>query len=76
MKKLSALAAGVVLIVGLLIKQFTELEERSADLRRGIAERNLRNAQLLDEQFAVLSAALFPDRISPDESGRRVHAAQ
>ena len=38
--------------VDLLIKQFTELENRSAELRRTIAERNVANAQLLDEQFA------------------------
>jgi polysaccharide pyruvyl transferase WcaK-like protein len=43
----------------LLIKQFTELESRSPDLRQVIAERNMTNAQLLDQQFAVLSEALF-----------------
>jgi polysaccharide pyruvyl transferase WcaK-like protein len=46
--------------VGLLIKQFTELENRSAQLRRMITERNMVNAQFLDEQFAALSALLFP----------------
>jgi len=46
--------------VDLLIKQFTELENRSAQLRQKIAERNTANARLLDDQFAVLSAMLFP----------------
>jgi polysaccharide pyruvyl transferase WcaK-like protein len=46
--------------VDLLIEQFTELENRSAQLRQKIAERNIANARLLDDQFATLSAALFP----------------
>ena len=46
--------------VDLLIQQFTELENRSAQLRQTIAERNVTNAQLLDDQFAELSAILFP----------------
>jgi polysaccharide pyruvyl transferase WcaK-like protein len=46
--------------VDLLIKQFTELESRSAQLRQKIAERNVANARLLDDQFATLSAMLFP----------------
>ena len=45
--------------VDLLIEQFTELEKRSAQLRQEIAERNMVNARLLDDQFAMLSAALF-----------------
>jgi polysaccharide pyruvyl transferase WcaK-like protein len=44
----------------LLIKQFTELESRAVQLRRTMAERNATNARLLDEQFAALSALLFP----------------
>jgi polysaccharide pyruvyl transferase WcaK-like protein len=46
--------------VDLLIKQFTELENRSAQLRQKISERNVMNARLLDDQFARLSAVLFP----------------
>ncbi len=48
--------------IDLLIKQFTELESRSAQLRRGITERSTTNAQLLDGQFAELSAVLFSQR--------------
>ena len=47
--------------VDLLIEQFTELENRSAQLRQTIAERNAANVRLLDDQFAVLSAVLFPE---------------
>jgi polysaccharide pyruvyl transferase WcaK-like protein/SAM-dependent methyltransferase len=43
-----------------LIQQFTELESRSAEVRKTIAERNAGNARLLDQQFAELSALLFP----------------
>lgn len=46
--------------VDLLIEQFTKLENRSASLREKIAERNMANARLLDDQFATLSAVLFP----------------
>ena len=46
--------------VDLLIEQFMELENRSAQLRRKIAERNIANARLLDDQFVTLSAVLFP----------------
>ena len=48
--------------VGRLIEQFTELESRSAQLRRTMRERNMANARLLDDQFAMLSALLFPAR--------------
>jgi polysaccharide pyruvyl transferase WcaK-like protein len=44
----------------LLIKQFAELESRSAELRRTIAISNAEKAQLVEEQFAELTAALFP----------------
>ena len=47
--------------VDLLIKQFTELESRSPQIRQMITERNAANARLLDDQFAVLSAVLFPE---------------
>lgn len=43
-----------------LIKQFTELESQSAQLRLTITERNAVNARLVGDQFAELSAALFP----------------
>jgi polysaccharide pyruvyl transferase WcaK-like protein len=46
--------------VGRLIKQFTELENRSAELRRTMAERNTAKARDLDHQFALLSTLLFP----------------
>lgn len=45
--------------IGLLIKQFTELESRSAQLRHAITEHSATNARLLDGQFAELSAVLF-----------------
>ena len=43
-----------------LIEQFKDLESRSAQLRRTMLERNAEKARLLDRQFAVLSALLFP----------------
>ncbi len=46
--------------VNLLIKQFTELESRSPELRQVMAERNLVNERHLGQQFAALSALLFP----------------
>jgi polysaccharide pyruvyl transferase WcaK-like protein len=42
-----------------LVEQFTELENRSPELRQILAERNENNAQRLKDQFAALSAALF-----------------
>lgn len=46
--------------LGRLVAQFTELEKRQAQLRQTIMERNRANARLLDDQFAELSALLFP----------------
>ncbi|WP_460070754.1 polysaccharide pyruvyl transferase family protein [Streptomyces sp. YKOK-I1] len=43
-----------------LLGQFRELERRSAELRRTLAERNLAAAQHLERQFTALTAALFP----------------
>jgi polysaccharide pyruvyl transferase WcaK-like protein len=43
-----------------LIEQFTELESHAADLRLVIAERNSAMAALVADQFAELSAVLFP----------------
>ncbi|MEV7568936.1 polysaccharide pyruvyl transferase family protein [Streptomyces tanashiensis] len=43
-----------------LLEQFRELEKRSAELRRTLAERSLAAARHLDHHFAALTAALFP----------------
>lgn len=51
--------------VDLLIEQFTELESRSAQLRRTIADRCAEHARHLDEQFAALSALLVPTGMPP-----------
>ena len=42
-----------------LIRQFTELESRSAQLRQTLTERTAAKARLLNHQFATLSAMLF-----------------
>jgi polysaccharide pyruvyl transferase WcaK-like protein len=53
-----------------LIEQFTELESRSTQLRQTMTERNAAYAQRLDQQFAALSALLFPaTRPGPGRSG-------
>ena len=44
-----------------LIEQFTELQSRSAELRQTIATRNAAKTELVNRQFAELSAVLFPD---------------
>lgn len=46
--------------IGRLVEQFTELEKRQAQLRQTIMDRNTAYARLLDDQFAELSAVLFP----------------
>jgi polysaccharide pyruvyl transferase WcaK-like protein len=43
-----------------LIDQFTELEKRSAQLRKMMVERNEEKLQRLGQQFALLNALLFP----------------
>ncbi|MER5730692.1 polysaccharide pyruvyl transferase family protein [Streptomyces sp. NPDC002138] len=43
-----------------LLEQFRELERRSAQLRRTLAERNLTATRQLEHQFTALTAALFP----------------
>ena len=48
--------------VDLLIKQFTELENRSAELRQTLLERSAAKGQGVEHQFAKLSALLFPVR--------------
>jgi polysaccharide pyruvyl transferase WcaK-like protein len=42
-----------------LIKLFTELESRSAELRQTLTERNAEKTRLIGDLFAELSAALF-----------------
>ena len=42
-----------------LIKQFTDLESRAAHVRQAIAARNAVHRQLVERQFAELSAVLF-----------------
>ena len=61
---------------GRLIEQFTELEKRQAELRQTITDRNMMNARLLDDQFAELSAMLFPTRADADmlRDGHSRHA--
>ena len=43
-----------------LIRQFTELESRSGQLRETLTERSAAKVRLVDHQFAALSAKLFP----------------
>ncbi|MFF8632732.1 polysaccharide pyruvyl transferase family protein [Streptomyces pilosus] len=45
---------------GRLLEQFRELEKRSAELRRTLAERNRAVSEQLNHQFAALTSALFP----------------
>jgi polysaccharide pyruvyl transferase WcaK-like protein len=53
-----------------LKEQFQELESRSAELRDFMRQRNAEDAQLLEEQFATLSAVLFdaPEAFAPTVS--------
>lgn len=46
--------------VGELIKLFTDLESRSAELRQAMRDRNMVKARLVEAQFTELSALLFP----------------
>ncbi|MCD9880792.1 polysaccharide pyruvyl transferase family protein [Streptomyces guryensis] len=43
-----------------LLEQFRDLEKHSAELRQTLTERNQAAAQQLADQFAALTAALFP----------------
>ncbi|MFF2508278.1 polysaccharide pyruvyl transferase family protein [Streptomyces sp. NPDC058067] len=54
-----------------LIEQFRALEKHAAQLRRTLAERNLAAARQLEDQFAELTAALFPTTVH-----KRAHARQ
>ena len=49
----------------LLIRRFAELESNSVQLRQTLAAHNEANKRLLDEQFAELSAVLFPAAEAP-----------
>jgi polysaccharide pyruvyl transferase WcaK-like protein len=56
-----------------LIEQFTQLGRRSQELRQAMKERNAANEQVLDAQFAELSAVLFPDwRAQPEDTHQPV----
>ena len=56
-----------------LIEQFTELGRRSQELRQAMKERNAANEQILDAQFAELSAVLFPDwQAQPEDAHQPV----
>jgi polysaccharide pyruvyl transferase WcaK-like protein len=57
--------------VNRLIEQFTALESRSVELRQKIKERNAVNERLLDRQFFILSALLFPPVEPEDISTKR-----
>jgi polysaccharide pyruvyl transferase WcaK-like protein len=60
--------------VDLLIQRFTELEKRRGELEQTMAERNAAKAQGLRDQFAALSALLFPARApSRVEAGEDPH---
>jgi polysaccharide pyruvyl transferase WcaK-like protein len=54
----------------LLVRRFTELTSRSAELRKATTERSEANQQLLRQQFAELSAVLFP---APGPATAAVH---
>ncbi|MFD0115526.1 polysaccharide pyruvyl transferase family protein [Streptomyces sp. NPDC059753] len=43
-----------------LLHQFRALEQRTAELRRTLTDRNLLAVRQLDDQFAALTTALFP----------------
>ncbi|MER5956975.1 polysaccharide pyruvyl transferase family protein [Streptomyces sp. NPDC056121] len=43
-----------------LLDQFRALEQRTAELRRTLTDRNLLAVRQLDDQFAALTTALFP----------------
>jgi polysaccharide pyruvyl transferase WcaK-like protein len=61
--------------VDMLIKRFAELESRSTRIRQVLQDRNLVSEQRLDEQFAALSALLFPAR-EPSPTMEQPHLCQ
>jgi polysaccharide pyruvyl transferase WcaK-like protein len=53
-----------------LVRLFADLESRAGVVRQAIAERNVANAELIDSQFAALSAVLFSvPNLAPSPSG-------
>ncbi|MEU5979118.1 polysaccharide pyruvyl transferase family protein [Streptomyces sp. NPDC047315] len=54
-----------------LLEQFRELQQRSAELRRTLVERNRAAARRLEHQFTALTAALFP---TTDHAHTQAHA--
>ncbi|MET9760685.1 polysaccharide pyruvyl transferase family protein [Streptomyces sp. NPDC006372] len=54
-----------------LLEQFRTLEKRSAELRQTLAERNRLTARQLRDQFAALTAALFPANDDPHARTRQ-----
>ncbi|WP_432069248.1 polysaccharide pyruvyl transferase family protein [Streptomyces sp. AA1529] len=54
-----------------LLEQFRALEQRSAGLRRTLAARNRLVARQLQDQFAALTAALFPANDHPHPRTRQ-----
>ncbi len=61
--------------VGELIKLFTELESRSAELRQTMMERNAEKTRLIGDLFEELSAVLFGSAESSHAGAARVPAA-
>ena len=51
--------------IGELTKLFTELDSRSAELRRTLLEHNAAKSRLVEDLFAELSATLFPPAAAP-----------
>jgi polysaccharide pyruvyl transferase WcaK-like protein len=56
---------------GQFIEMFTEMERESAQVREKLLERNAAKAQLLGDQFAELSAVLFPGSHQAHGAGTR-----
>jgi polysaccharide pyruvyl transferase WcaK-like protein len=54
-----------------LIEQFTELQKRSAELRKAMAERNEEKVRRLGQQFALLNTLLFPAAGQVSAAGRQ-----
>jgi polysaccharide pyruvyl transferase WcaK-like protein len=54
-----------------LAQRFRELESRAAQLRQTITEGNLAKKERLNQQFAALSALLFPPADKPSTAGNR-----
>ena len=59
-----------------LIEQFEAIKTRHAELRQRMADRNAANKRALDDQFAVLSQALFGADKAVAASPRGRHAAE